>query len=141
MKELTCNFKFSLNSSLLWIQTKQKILPPHRTQLYRNIPCAQSVPSSIYICIQVLLSGLARADTIARIVVGKDVAVDSSAEANVETTHLAKVDGVAMGEEHCESKRDNTSFLPRSSVIQKICAFYTNLCFRISFKSIRLDCL
>lgn len=75
------------------------------------IPCAQSVPGSIYVGIEVLLSGLAGADAIARVVVGKDVAVDSSAEADVETTHLAKVDGVAMGEEHCKSKRDKRRWL------------------------------
>lgn len=77
---------------------------PHTSLIYRDIPCAQSVPGSIYVCVEVLLGGFARADAVARVVVGKDVAVDSSAEANVETTHLAKVDGVAMGEEHCESR-------------------------------------
>lgn len=63
------------------------------------------MPGSIYVCVEVLLGGFAWADAVARVVVGKDVAVDSSAEANVEATHLAEVDGVAMGEEHCKSKR------------------------------------
>lgn len=66
------------------------------------------MPGSIYVCIEVLLGGFAGANAIARVVVGKDVAVDSSPEADVEATHLAKVDSVAMGEEHCKSKRDDT---------------------------------
>lgn len=82
----------------------KQMLPTHEAKWHRDIPCAQSVPGSIYVCVEVLLRGFAWADAVARVVVGKDVAVDSSAEANVETTHLAKVDGVAMREEHCKSK-------------------------------------
>lgn len=67
-------------------------------QLYHNIPCAQGVPGRIYVCVEVLLSGLASADTVAWVVVGKDVAVDASAKANVETAHLAQVDCVTVGE-------------------------------------------
>lgn len=74
-------------------------------QLIPNIPGAQGVPSSIYICIEILLSGLASADTVSWVVVGKDVAVDASAEADVETTHLAQVDCITVGEEHCKPER------------------------------------
>lgn len=76
-------------------------------QLYHNIPCAQSVPGSIYVCVEVLLSGLASAGAIAWVVVGKDVAVDASAKADIETAHLAKVNCITMGEEHCKSERMN----------------------------------
>lgn len=76
-------------------------------QLYHYIPCAQSVPGRIYVCIEVLLSGLASTDAIAWVVVRKDVAVDASAKADVETAHLAEVDRITMGEEHCKSERTN----------------------------------
>lgn len=63
------------------------------------------MPGSIYVCIEVLLRGLAGADTIAWVVIGKDVAVDASAKANVETAHLPQVDRISMGEKHCKSER------------------------------------
>lgn len=66
------------------------------------------MPGSIYVCVEVLLRGLASADSVARVVVGEDVAVDAGAEADVETAHLAQVDGITVGEEHCESERTHT---------------------------------
>lgn len=77
----------------------------------QNIPCTQSVPGSIYVCVEVLLSWLASADAIAWVVVRKDVAVDSVAEANVETAHLAKVNSVSMREQHCKSERRQVSWI------------------------------
>lgn len=74
-------------------------------QLYHDTPCAQGVPGSINVCVEVLLGGLASADTVAWVVIGKDVAVDASAKADVETAHLAQVDSVTVGEEHCKSER------------------------------------
>lgn len=74
-------------------------------QLYDNIPCAQGMPGSIYVCVEVFLSGLASTDTVAWVVVGEDVAVDASAKADVETAHLAQIDCVTVGEEHCKSER------------------------------------
>lgn len=61
------------------------------------------MPGRIYVCIEVLLSGLASADTVARVIIGKDVAVDTCAKADVETTHLPEVNCITMGEEHRES--------------------------------------
>lgn len=58
------------------------------------------MPGSIYICIEVLLSGFSSADAVARVIVGEDVAVDSSTKANVETAHLAEIDCIAVGEKH-----------------------------------------
>lgn len=69
-------------------------------QLHHHIPCTQGVPGSIYVCIQILLGGLAGADAIARVIIREDVAVDASAEANVETAHLAEVNCIAVGEKH-----------------------------------------
>ena len=74
-------------------------------QLYHNIPRAQGVPGGVYVCVQVLLGGLASADAVAWVVVGEDVAVDASPEADVEAAHLAEVDRVPVGEEHGESER------------------------------------
>lgn len=79
------------------------------------------MPGSIYVRVEVLLRGFAWADAVARVVVGKDVAVDSSAEANVETTHLAKVDGVAMREEHCKSKSQYKQVTGASGYSEKMC--------------------
>ena len=62
------------------------------------------MPSSIYVCIEILLCGLAGADAVTRVVVGEDVAVDASAEADVEATHLAEVDRIAVGEEYSKSE-------------------------------------
>lgn len=81
------------------------------------------MPGGIDVGVEVLLGGLARADAVARVVVGKDVAVDSSAEADVETAHLAKVNCVAVGEEHCESERDDTVPLVLSSNTRLYSAF------------------
>lgn len=69
-----------------------------------DVPCTQSMPGSVYVRVEVFLGGLACADSISRVVVGEDVAVDSSAEADVEAAHLAEVDSVAMGEENGESE-------------------------------------
>lgn len=74
----------------------------HLGQWYHHIPRAQGVPGGVYVCIQILLRGLAGADAIARVVVGEDVAVDASAKADVEAAHLAEVDSVAVGEKHCK---------------------------------------
>lgn len=74
-------------------------------QLCQNAPCAQGVPGSIYVCVEVLLSGLASADAVAWVVVGEDVAVDASAKTDIETAHLAKIDGVTVREKHCKSER------------------------------------
>lgn len=63
------------------------------------------MPSSIYVCIEVLLSGLASADAVSWVVVGKDVAVDAGAETDVETAHLAQVHRITMGEKHCKPER------------------------------------
>lgn len=62
------------------------------------------MPGSVYVCIEVLLRGLAGADTIARVVIGKDVAVDASAKADVEAAHLPQVDRISMREKDCESE-------------------------------------
>lgn len=69
------------------------------------------MPGRIYVCIEVLLSGFASADTVARVIIGKDVAVDASAKADVETAHLPKVNCITMGEEHRESGRTKGSHL------------------------------
>lgn len=63
------------------------------------------MPGGIYVWVEVLLSGLASADAVAWVVVGKDVAVDAGAKADVETAHLAQVDRVTVGEEYCKSER------------------------------------
>ena len=74
-------------------------------QSYHHLPCAQGMPGSVYVCIEVLLRGFASADSIAGVVVGKDVAVDASAKSDVEAAHLAEVDCIAMREKHCEPER------------------------------------
>lgn len=69
------------------------------------------MPGCIYVCIEVLLSRLAGADTIARVIVRKDVAVDTSAKADVKTAHLPEVNCITMGEEHRESAKTKESHL------------------------------
>lgn len=64
-----------------------------------GLPRAQSLPSGVDVRVEVLLGRLARADAIARVVVGEDVAVDPRAEADVEAAHLSQIHGVAMGEQ------------------------------------------
>ena len=59
-------------------------------------PGAQGLPGSINVGVEVLLRGPARADAIARVVIGEDVTVDACAQANVETAHLAQVHRIAM---------------------------------------------
>lgn len=71
-------------------------------QLCPDVPRAQGVPGGVDVRVEVLLRGFATADTVARVVVGKDVAVDASAESDVEATHLAKVDCITMGEKYCK---------------------------------------
>lgn len=83
----------------------------HMGQLYYNVPCAQGVPGSVYVCIKILLRRFASADTIAWVVIRKDVAVDSSAKPNVEAAHLAQVDSISMGEKHRESGRIHTDIV------------------------------
>lgn len=73
------------------------------------------MPGRIYVCIEVLLSGLAGADTVARVIIRKDVAVDASAKADVETAHLPKVNCITMGEEHRESGKTKESHLNGNS--------------------------
>lgn len=65
-------------------------------------PGAQGLPSGIHIGVEVLFRGLPRADAVARVVVGKDVAADPGTQADVETAHLAQVDGIAVGEQDRE---------------------------------------
>lgn len=43
----------------------------------RAIPGAQRLPRGVDVGVEVLLRGLARADAVARVVVGEDVAVDT----------------------------------------------------------------
>lgn len=74
-------------------------------QLYSTLPGTQGMPGSVYVCIEVFLRWLSSADTVARVVIGKDVAVDTSAKTNVETAHLPQVDSISMGEEDCKSER------------------------------------
>ena len=66
------------------------------------LPRAQGLPRRVDVCVKVLLRRLACADAVARVVVGKDVAVDSGPEANVEAAHLAQIHCVPMREEHGE---------------------------------------
>lgn len=85
-----------------------------------HVPCAQGMPGRVDVCVQVLLRRLAGADAVARVVVGKDVAVDASAKADVEAAHLAQVHGVTVGEKHRESdgtqrKRDGVRTESRTS--------------------------
>lgn len=65
------------------------------------------MPGSIDVCVEILFRGLSGADAVSRVVVGEDVAVDASAEADVETTHLAQVDRISMREKHCEPEGVN----------------------------------
>lgn len=71
------------------------------------LPGTQGVPGRVNIGIEVFLRGLASANAVAWVIVGKDVAVDARAEADVEAAHLAQVYCVAMGKQHCESARGN----------------------------------
>lgn len=71
------------------------------------------MPGSIYVCVEVLLSRLASANAIAWVVVRKDVAVDSGAKADVETAHLAEVNSITMGEQHCKSERRRVGWIGR----------------------------
>lgn len=64
---------------------------------YSLVP--QDLPGRLDVRIQVLLGGLAGADSVARVVVGEHVAVDPGAEADVEAAHLPQVHGVTVGEE------------------------------------------
>lgn len=89
------------------------------------------MPGSIYVCVQILLRGLPGADAVARVVVGENVAVDASAEADVETTHLAQVDCVSMGEKHRKSEEEKFKRISKpaqgvcsfDSIINKICIY------------------
>lgn len=65
-----------------------------------SLPCAQSVPGRVNVRIEVLLCGLASADAVARVIIGEDVAVDASAEADVEAAHLAEVHCISMREQN-----------------------------------------
>lgn len=60
------------------------------------------MPGRVNVRIEVLLRGLASADAVARVIIGEDVAVDASAEADVEAAHLAEVHCVSMGEQNGE---------------------------------------
>lgn len=62
------------------------------------------MPGRVNVCVEVLLRGLASADAVARVIVGEDVAVDASAEADVEAAHLPEVHCVSMGEQYRESE-------------------------------------
>lgn len=57
------------------------------------------MPRTVNVRVQVLLGRFATAYTVARIIVAENVAVDPGAEAQVETAHLAQVDGVAVGKQ------------------------------------------
>lgn len=72
------------------------------THTHYTLPCAQSVPGGVNVRIEVLLSGLASADAVARVIIGEDVAVDASAEADVEAAHLAEVHCISVGEQNGE---------------------------------------
>lgn len=96
------------------------------------------MPGRIYVCIEVLLSGLASADTVARVIIGKDVAVDASAKADVETAHLPEVNCITMGEEHRKSGRTKGSHLngntnSNSTGATKYLGAVTNLFFYLSY--------
>lgn len=66
------------------------------------VPCAQGLPGGFNVSVEVLLGRLARADTVAGVVVGEDIAVDTRSQADIEAAHLAHVHRVAMGEQHCK---------------------------------------
>lgn len=59
----------------------------------------QNLPGRLDVRIQVLLGGLAGAGSVARVVVGKHVAVDPGAKADVKAAHLPQVHGVTVGEQ------------------------------------------
>lgn len=62
-------------------------------------PCSECVPRSVHVSVEVLLGRLARAGTVARVVVGEDVAIDARAQADVKAAHLPKVHSIAVREE------------------------------------------
>lgn len=57
----------------------------------------QHLPGRFNVSIQVLLRRLASADSVARVIVGENVAVDPGAEADVKTAHLAQIHSVTVG--------------------------------------------
>lgn len=66
------------------------------------------MPGSVYVCIQILLRGFSCADPIAGVIIGEDVAVDASAQADVEAAHLTEIHSVTMGKEHSVPAAKNT---------------------------------
>ena len=86
---------------------------PSRTGTARFfcLPGAQGVPGCIDISVKVLLRRLASADTVARVIVRKNVAVDAGAQADVKAAHLAQVDCITVGKQDRkpeEEERGNT---------------------------------
>lgn len=71
------------------------------------------MPGRVNVCIEVLLCGLASADAVARVIIGEDVAVDASAEADVEAAHLAEVHRIPMGEQNGEPEETEGGGLNR----------------------------
>lgn len=58
------------------------------------------MPSSVYVCIQILLRGFPCADSITRVVIREDVAVDTSAQTDVEAAHLTEIHSITVRKEH-----------------------------------------
>lgn len=59
-------------------------------------PCPQCLPCCIDVGVEVPLGGFPCACTVARVVVGEDVAVDARAQPDVEAAHLPQVHRVAV---------------------------------------------
>lgn len=78
------------------------------------------MPGRVDVCVEVLLRGLASADAVARVIIGEDVAVDASAEADVEAAHLPEVHCISMGEQNCESEETEGDLLKWTQSISQI---------------------
>lgn len=78
------------------------------------------MPGRVDVCVEVLLRGLASADAVARVIIGEDVAVDASAEADVEAAHLPEVHCISMGEQNRESAETEGGRLKWTQSISQI---------------------
>lgn len=73
---------------------------PRTPQLSHSL-VPQDLPGSLDVRVQVLLGRPAAAHSITRVIVREHVAVDSGAEADVKTAHLAQVHGVPVRKQQC----------------------------------------
>lgn len=85
------------------------------------------MPGRVDVCVEVLLRGLASADAVARVIIGEDVAVDASAEADVEAAHLPEVHCISMGEQNRESAETEGGRLKWTQSISQIQMQKTNV--------------